>query len=128
MHHMYLPRLGKGERKMKENIVCITSKEYSDLLYVKYDYDNVHIDFFDMKKKADALKEEVAMLKDLYLDTICDQWNIENCEIEELTDLTSYRFPFKLKDLKEADISVEYAIDWIRQKKAQFAAEKNEDE
>lgn len=113
---------------MKENIVCITSKEYSDLLYVKYDYDNIQIDFFDMQKKADALKEEVAMLKDLYLDTICDSWDIKAWKIEDLTDLTSYRFPFKLKDLKEADISVEYAIDWIRQKKAQFDAEKNEDE
>ena len=112
---------------MKENIVCITSKEYSDLLYVKYDYDNVHIDFFDMKKKADALKEEVAMLKDLYLDTICDLWDIKACNLEELTDLTSYRFPFKLKDLKEAGISVEYAIDWITQKKKQFDAEKDED-
>ena len=112
---------------MKENIVCITSKEYSDLLYVKYDYDNVHIDFFDMKKKADALKEEVAMLKDLYLDTICDLWDIKACNLEKLTDLTSYRFPFKLKDLKEAGISVEYAIDWITQKKAQLDAEKDED-
>lgn len=113
---------------MKENIVCITSKEYSDLLYTKYDYDNIKIDFFDMQKKTDSLKKEVTMLKDLYLDTICDSWDIKAWKIKDLTDLTSYRFPFKLKDLKKADISVEYAIDWIRQKKAQFDAEKNEDE
>lgn len=113
---------------MKENIVCITSKEYSDLLYDKYDYDNIRVDYFDLKKKTDALKEEVAMLKDLYLDTICDPWNIKDWKLEDLTDLTSYRFPFKLKDLKEAGISVEYAIDWITQKKKQFDAEKDEDE
>lgn len=101
----------------ERTVVTITTREYRELIMTEFE----NRELFDEKKKLqeenDQLEEEISILKGMLMERMIKKYNFENSSLSELTDPDSISFPFDLKDLMEADISIAEAIDWIKAEK-----------
>ena len=99
-----------------ENTVTISAEEYKSLICTECRFNDT------LGALAKAGRDNIH-LKDFILNRIVSDYKMERYDIDELTNPQDYGFPFEFKDLVNAGISVEYAIKWIKNKKA----EKEED-
>ena len=77
------------------------------------------------------LKEEVSILRDMILDMKFDEvkYLFTTCNKAELMDISHKgSFPFTLEFLQDAGIDIDYAMNYIDQKKDQIEKETRETE
>ena len=84
-----------------------------------------------LEEENEMLKEEVSILRDMILDMKFDdvKYLFTTCSKAELMDISHKgSFPFTLEFLKGAGIDIDYAMNYIDQKKDQFEKETRETE
>lgn len=111
-----------------ENTVTISIDEYRELIETSNSYDDLLDSNGEAKKEINKLYERIDVLKDIILEKFIDEYFLEYYDLEQLTNISSMgNFPFNYYDLKRASISVEYAMNWIVNKKKQLSeVNKNE--
>ena len=84
-----------------------------------------------LEEENAMLKEEIQILRDMILDMKFDdvKYLFETCSKSELMDISHKgSFPFTLEFLQDAGIDLEYAMNYIDQKKDQIEKEARETE
>lgn len=84
-----------------------------------------------LEEENEMLKEEVSILRDMILDMKFDdvKFLFTTCSKAELMDISHKgSFPFALEFLQDAGIDIDYAMNYIDQKKDQIERETKETE
>ena len=84
-----------------------------------------------LEEENEMLKEEVSILRDMILDMKFDdvKYLFTTCSKAELMDISHKgSFPFTLEFLQDAGIDIDYAMNYIDQKKDQIEKEARETE
>lgn len=84
-----------------------------------------------LEEENEMLKEEVAILRDMILDMKFDdvKYLFTTCSKAELMDISNKgSFPFTFEFLQGAGIEIDYAMNYIDQKKDQIEKEARESE
>ena len=98
---------------MEENTVLMGLYNYEKLLDFKYQVK-------ELKKEIEELKKNESNLKKALLESSLDNYNIQNHNLNELTNLNSYTFGFKEKLSLLQFFTVDELIEFIKYKKEQY--------
>ena len=105
---------------MEQNTIVLNLEKYEEFI-------GWHYKIMDLEKENVELKNEIAEIKRILLETNIDEYNIRHCLLEEIKDIEHCNFGLKNKFKLLKVLSCNEMVKFVEIKNEEYARE-NEDE